>query len=203
MLFRKHDRKSIRNQKINMPYYTQYIFLSTLLLCAPSIYAATTILCTNLAPPGCTCSVTATSIQYGSVPVDQISSHRDADGQITLSCSASGQTLITQIGAVILNISYTISLGPSSNRQLQSGSYSIPYKIYQDSTHSIEWGTSGESKAYTGLLSLSASANLTGLLSLNFSIGNKTILPYARLFPNGGALKSGLYSDTVSVSVSY
>lgn len=168
-----------------------------------SASAQTIKVCANLAAPGCSCSVSATNIAYGSVPVDQLSLHLNASGLITLSCSASGQTSVSVLGNVQLNIPYTIALGPTSNRQLTNGSATIPYLIYQDAAHTIPWGTQADGKALSGTMSIIAVAVSLGTISLSFPLTTANNIPYAQLSPPGGGIASGLYTDTVTITVSY
>jgi spore coat protein U-like protein len=172
-------------------------FLST------SAVAQSIKVCASLAAPGCSCTVSASNIGYGSVPVDQMSLHLNAVGLITLSCTASGQTSISVLGNVQLNIPYQIALGPTTNRQLTNGAASIPYTIYQDAAHTIPWGTQADGKALTGTMSIIAIAINLGIISLNFPLTSAINYPYAQLSPPAGGIPSGLYTDTVTVTISY
>lgn len=174
-----------------------------LTLLSTSAIAQTVKVCANLAAPGCSCSVTANNIAYGSVPVDQLSSHLNASGLITVSCSASGQTGVSILGNVQLNIPYQIALGPTSSRQLTSGTSTIPYLIYQDAAHTIPWGTQADGKALSGNMSIIVVAVSLGSISLNFPLTTAYNIPYAQLSPPGGGILSGLYTDTVTITVSY
>jgi len=182
-------------------------YLISLILCLTLFNASTSAqsikVCAALAAPGCSCSVSAVNIGYGSVPVDQMSLHLNASGLITLSCSASGQTGISVLGNVQLNIPYQIALGPTTNRQLTNGTSSIPYLIYQDAAHTIPWGTQADGKALSGSMFIIAIAVSLGNISLNFPLTTATNIPYAQLIVPAGGLTSGLYTDTVTVTVSY
>jgi len=174
-----------------------------LLLWSGSVFAQSIKVCAALAAPGCSCSVSASNIGYGSVPVDQLSSHLNASGLIVVSCSASGQTSISVLGNVQLNIPYQIALGPSNTRQLTNGSGSIPYTIYQDAGHTIPWGTQAGGQALSGTMSIIAIAVSLGIISLNFPLTTANNIPYAQLSPPAGGIPSGLYTDTVTVTVTY
>ncbi len=174
-----------------------------LALCATPATAQTVKVCANLAAPGCSCSVTANNIGYGSVPVDQLSSHLSASGLITISCTASGQTSVSILGNVQLNIPYSIALGPTTNRQLTNGASTIPYLIYQDAAHTIPWGTQADGKALSSTMTIITVAVSLGSISLSFPLTTANNIPYALLSPSGGGLASGLYSDTVTITVSY
>lgn len=123
------------------------------------------------------------TIDFGTVAsigtaIDVTSS--DLAGSIVLTCTPG----IT----VSIGLDYGLGDGSSSMRYLTSGSETLAYQLYQDSSRSTVWGTEDD-----GLdMSISSFPETT------------TSYPvYARLIAVDSLPSAGVYSDTVTVIVAY
>lgn len=110
--------------------------------------------------------------------IDVVSS--DLAGSIVLTCTPG----IT----VSIGLDYGLANGSSSMRYLTSGSETLSYQLYQDSSRSTVWGLDDD-----GLqMSISSFPQTT------------TSYPvYARLIAVDSLPSAGVYSDTVTVIVAY
>ncbi|WP_293780099.1 spore coat U domain-containing protein [uncultured Oxalicibacterium sp.] len=136
--------------------------------------------------PVCTCSVSATSIAFGSYnPLG--GALQDANGSVTFSCS----------GAAGLLIPYSIAInagsGTMTGRLMKNGTRNLAYNIYSNSNYSTIWGD-GTSGAPT--ISGTIVLNVLGTLSLTSTM-------YGRIAAGQNTLVPGTYQDTLTVTVTY
>ena len=131
------------------------------------------------------CTVAAGPAAFGSYnPVS--ATPLDTTGQITVTCTAT----------VSIAVSYTISVsaggsGSATARRLAGTSSNLPYNLFTDSSRSTVWG---DGSGGTGTVSDSYALALL-LVVRNYPI-------YGRI-PAGAAVQSGVYTDTLVVTVNY
>jgi spore coat protein U-like protein len=121
------------------------------------------------------CTVTATAMNFGTISV--LTSARSATSTITLSCT---QGVTATIG---LDNGQT---GPGA-RQLRSGSSTISYGIYQNSSHTLPWGQTAGSNTVSIPMEHSTSASVTAF----------------GIVPAQGTPSPGSYTDVVQVTITY
>ncbi|CAE6929434.1 spore coat U domain-containing protein [Ectopseudomonas khazarica] len=121
--------------------------------------------------------------QVSSLPGNLDIASTPGNGSIVLQCSP-GTSVSVSLNAG-LNAS-SVGLG----RYLALGSERLRYQLYQDAARSIIWGDD---------------SNGGTRMSINFPSGggSQTYPVYARLFSVSPMPSAGLYTDTVTVTVSY
>lgn len=138
-------------------------------------------------PVVCTCSVSITPVSFGSFNPLLGGTH-DANGNVAVSCG----------GVVGLAIPYTIKLSQGGGtsytaRRMASGTNYLSYNLYTDNYVTI-WGDgTGSSAIAGGTISL----DLLGLSPAQ----NYTI--YGRIASNQTTAVPGLYTDTITVTLTY
>ncbi len=142
--------------------------------------------------PGCLLGAGGSdATSFGSISFGQISalpSNLDTastpgNGSIVLQCSPG--TAVT--------IAFNAGLNASSvggGRYLARGAERVRYQLYQDAARSIVWGDG---------------SNGGTRMSINFPVGGatQTYTVYARLFSVSPLPSAGIYTDTITVTVSY
>lgn len=138
--------------------------------------------CTGL---GCSCSVSADPLDFGTYnPLNATTV--DTVGNVSITC-----------GALVLGVNFsyevTLSSGASGNalsRTMSSGSDTMSYGLYTNSTRTIVWadGTGG-----TGTITNSYLLSLITSRTDNFPV-------YGRL-PSGQNVEVGAYSDSIVATV--
>lgn len=126
------------------------------------------------------CTVSATSMSFGSLANLGVSNH-DASATISLACTP--------------NAAYDVGLDFGSNaaggvRQLVNSTDStqvVPYAIYRDSARSVAWGNSFGTDTVTGFA--------TG--------GSASLTAFGRIPTTASAVTAGSYADTVTVTVNF
>jgi spore coat protein U-like protein len=124
-----------------------------------------------------TCSVSATSLNFGSTGVLQ--SALDATGSIGVTCTISAPYAIALDGG-------TTGASDPAHRKMSKSSETITYGLYQNSGRTQAWGDSAGVNTVSGTGS--------GLL--------QTLTVYGRV-PVQATPSPGTYSDTVVVTLSY
>lgn len=138
-------------------------------------------------PIACTCSVSITPVSFGSFNPLLAGTH-DANGNVAVNCG----------GVVGLAIPYTIKLSQGGGtsytaRRMASGTHYLSYNMYTDNYVTI-WGDgTGGSTAPGGTIAL----DVAGLSPAR----NHTI--YGRVESNQTTAVPGLYTDTITVTVTY
>lgn len=138
-------------------------------------------------PIACTCSVAVTPVSFGSFNPLLAGTH-DANGNVAVTCG----------GVVGLLIPYSIKLSKGggasyTTRRMASGTHYLSYNMYTDNYVTI-WGDStGGSGTKAGNIAL----DLLGLAPAQ----NHTI--YGRVASGQTTAVPGLYSDTITVTVTY
>lgn len=132
----------------------------------------------------CSCTATATGVSFGNYNALSPSG-TNSTGTVRVRC-----TLLVALGG-----SYTISLstGSSGNyarRVLRNGASSLGYNLFTDANRTIIWGddTGGSS---------SMTRSFSALLLID-----QTTTVYARI-PSGQNVPSGVYSDSIIVTITY
>lgn len=145
------------------------------LYCAPtSVHAVTT------------CTVSATSVAFG-VYNPASATPTDSTGTITLSCTASGFTVLP---AININGNAGGAGGNVSNRRMVSGANTLSYQLYTNAVRNILWGD-----GTNGGFSISTSLSFTNSGSVSATV-------YGRIPALQSALP-GNYADTITVTVNY
>jgi spore coat protein U-like protein len=142
-----------------------------------------------LCVPGvCTCTVTTTSVAFGSFNPLSGTSH-DSDGNVAFKCG----------GVVGLLIPYTIAISKGggtsyTTRRMASGSHYLNYNLYLDTTYSSIWGDgTGGSATTGGTIILDA----LGLFpALNHPVHGRVTAGQTTAVP-------GIYTDSITVTVTY
>jgi spore coat protein U-like protein len=133
---------------------------------------------------GCSCTVTATAVSFGSYnPI--ASTTNDATGTVQVTCTM----VIALAGSYTIDIS-SGSSGNVAQRTLKQGANSLNYNLYTDPARSIVWGdgTGGSSHV---------SPTFTALLFVQ-----QSVTVYGRI-PAGQNVAAGVYGDTITVTVTY
>lgn len=153
--------------------------LIILLLSANECYAS----CVGL---GCTCSVVATGINFGSYSPFSGSPNK-ANGNLQVTCTA------IVLGGLV---SYTVAInagnsGNFSNRYMLSGAHQLPYNIYNASNYTtiLGDGTGG-----------TAVSSFNSLLTISPTVTNYTM--YGQITA-GHNVYAGSYSDTITVTLTF
>jgi len=127
-----------------------------------------------------TCSISTTSVNFGSYNVFA-GSATDSTGTVTINCNGSAH-----------NIVVTLSKGASSTynpRTMLKGGETLNYNLYRDGARTSIWGDgSGGTSTYTD-------ANPPNNTDMNLTV-------YGRV-PAGQDVSAGTYSDTVSAVINF
>lgn len=127
------------------------------------------------------CTVSGSTLNFGNALNPVNAAAVDATSTLTVQCTAT--TPYT------LSLNAGVNAGSATNfagRVLKSGSYALPYQLYVDSGRSSVWGNGTASATYSGLGS-----------------GNtQSVTIYGRL-PSLTGMPPGVYTDTVTVTISY
>lgn len=132
----------------------------------------------------CSCTVTATGVSFGNYnPLS--SSDTDSTGSVRVRCTL----LAALAGSYTIDLS-TGSSGSYTQRTLRKGASNLGYNLYTNATRSQIWGdgTGG---------SLDVARSFFALL-----IVDQTTTIYARIRPAQN-VSGGVYSDTITVTVTY
>lgn len=137
-------------------------------------------------PIACSCSVSATPVAFGSFNPLPGTVH-NATGTVTVSCNALAGILVP----------YTIALstgnGTYASRRMLSGTRNLYYNLYSDTNHTTIWGDgTGGSSLVSGSVTLAALSS--------FSI---PVTVYGRIVAGQNTLVPGLYTDTITVTLTY
>ncbi|ALV08643.1 spore coat protein U-like protein [Roseateles depolymerans] len=127
------------------------------------------------------CTVSGSTLNFGNALNPVNAGAVDATSTLTVQCTAT--TPYT------LSLNAGVNAGSATNfagRLLKSGSYTLPYQLYVDSGRSSVWGNGTASATYSGL-----------------GTGNtQSVTIYGRL-PSLTGMAPGVYTDTVTVTISY
>jgi len=135
---------------------------------------------------GLSCTVSATGVTFG-VYDPTNPSPVTSTSTIHTTCSV----LLVSVGAQI-NISMNKgSSGSYANRTMTSGLNTLSYNVYQDPAHTIIWG---DGTASTAIMTES------GLIAVLGTSYNHTV--YGQM-PAGQYVPSGIYNDTIIITVEY
>ncbi|WP_020649845.1 Csu type fimbrial protein [Solimonas variicoloris] len=131
------------------------------------------------------CSASTSAVSFGNYsPFSSVD--LDTTGTVTVTCTA----------LLSIAVNYTIKLGPGVSgsfnpRRLSTGPYTLNYNLYTNSTRTSVWGDG------TGSTQTVSDGYALGLL-----IVTRNYTVYGRL-PARQNAASGVYSDTVVVTVEY
>jgi len=142
---------------------------------AAVVLAPATLLLPACAALAATCSVSPQDLTLGQY--DPLStSSLNAVTNIVVTCD--------------VTTAFVITLGPGNgtylSRKMIGGSQTLTYNLFQDSSHNIVWGD-----------------GTNGSSSLSWSAVSKAFQVYAHAPGAQVLLKPGLYTDTISVTVTY
>jgi len=124
------------------------------------------------------CIVSATNLAFGNYdPTSSVDT--TSSNTLSVTCTLSDPYTIALNGG-------TTSGGNISQRKMTTGSNTINYNIYQDSSHTTLWGdgTTGSTEAGTG----------SGIVQTYTAYG---IVPKQQVIP------SGVYTDTITVTLNF
>ena len=132
------------------------------------------------------CTIATTGISFSNYDpvVANNTTPLDANGAVTVACTAGATTTIgmgqgaNQAGA---------STAAMPLRQMASGAHRVRYDLYQDSTHATIWGDVGATSAMT--------YNSTSMAAQTFPI-------FGRM-PAGQDVQTGAYTDTVTATIQF
>lgn len=155
---------------------------------AHALIALLLLSCCGRAHALASCTVTATPVAFGTyAPLSGAAA--DASGTVTVTCAL--------VLGLSLTVNYTIQLskgtaGSYAPRQLASGAQRLDYNLYKNSARTTVWGdgTSGTSTTTDGYL-----------LGVGGAVRNYTV--YGRVPASQTATRSGVYADTITVTVNY
>ncbi len=155
-----------------------------------ALLAAAFVIAVPAAAEAASCTVSATGVSFGTY-IPTSSSPTDNTGTTTVTCSATSQTVQYSIA---LNAGQN-SGGSFSNRRMGNGSSGayLSYQLYSDSTRTTVWGdgsggTSTVSDSYGCVTCVNQS---------------RTYTLYGRLSGGQFSASPGLYSDTITVIVTF
>lgn len=129
------------------------------------------------------CTVSASGVAFGNYD-PLANANADGTGSVSVTCIGSGTVTYT--------ISASMGSGTYQARKLVSGSHTLDYNVYTDSTRTTIWG---DESSGTGLISDSVTATPGG--------ATKTSTVYGRIFSGQKTASVGSYSDTLIVTISY
>src|SRR5262245_6833054 len=142
--------------------------------------AAFVLLSASVAQAAPSCTISATSVNFGSYNVFA-GSATDSTGTITINCNGSAH-----------NIVITLSQGASSTfnpRTMNKGAETLTYNLYRDASRTTIWGDG------TGGTSTYTNANPP-------NNSDVVVTVYGRV-PAGQDVTAGTYSDTVAAVVNF
>jgi spore coat protein U-like protein len=141
---------------------------------------ATVVLSASEAHAAPACTISATSVNFGSYNVFT-GSTTDSTGTITINCNGSAH-----------NITVTLSQGSSSTfnpRTMIKGGETLSYNLYRDAARTTIWGDG------TGGTSTYTNANPPNNADISLTV-------YGRV-PAGQDVSAGAYSDTVAAVINF
>jgi spore coat protein U-like protein len=132
----------------------------------------------------CSCTVTATGVSFGTYNM-LTAAPNDATGTVRVTCIL----LLDLAGSFTVDLSPGVS-GSYTARTLRNGANSLTYNLYTDAARTQLWGNgTGGSNRVT--------QNFAGLLLVD-----RSYTVYGRI-PALQNVRSGAYSDTIVVTVTY
>lgn len=139
-------------------------------------------------PAVCSCTLATTNAAFGTYNPLAVGA-TDTTGGVKVSCGGVAGLLIP------FNIALSAGSGGSyAGRRLKSGGNSLAYNLYTDATYSTIWG---DGSSATQLLNSGVTLDVLGLSpAQNFTI-------YGRIPARQLTTVPGLYSDTISVTLTY
>ncbi|MDX1562176.1 MAG: spore coat U domain-containing protein [Gammaproteobacteria bacterium] len=147
--------------------------------CVAVVSCALLALCSARADAQANCRVSVVPLAFGDYyPVDR--APLDVTGSIDVSCRG-------RAGLFLATIS-TGSSGSYTNREMQSGPYTMRYNLYRDSARSLIWGDG------TG------GSVVNGRVKLRNGRQDFTLPVYGRIFPQQ-SVGAGIYVDDVIVTI--
>lgn len=129
-------------------------------------------------PANAWCSISVSGVNFGGYDVFA-AAPTDSVGQVTLVCLLDD------------NVSVTISKGSSNSftsRAMQNGTERLSYNLYRDAARTSVWGDG---------------SNGTSSYVVPFVLLTNTPLPVYGRIPPGQDVRTGSYSDTVTVVVNF
>jgi spore coat protein U-like protein len=158
----------------------RYCFLILALAAAPS------------AANALNCTVSTGPVNFGAV-LQTETRHIDITGNISVSCS--GSTAGTTIGACVDIAAGTVN--GFNHRQIANGGAELGMQLFQDSAHTIPWGSTwtGQTPIFTCTATGAGGCTMQGAQG-----GPMTV--YGRLYPSGSQVAGG-YLGNFPVTVGY
>lgn len=156
-----------------------WIFAALFLVFAPARAHALCLL-------GCSCTVAADPVSFGSI--DPIANQpTNAVGAVNVSCAGTLNLFVNN------DIALSRGGAPSfSPRRMQSGANTLNYNLYTDSARTQIWGDG------SGSTSIASKSFNLGVFGYSYS------LPvYARVPATPTAVPATLYSDTITVTITF
>ena len=161
--------------------FSRILAFCALALASSSLWAATattTFAVTATVVP--TCSISAAALNFGAAIPNPILSNVDAQSTITATCSTgAGYTIALSAGTTP---GATVAL-----RRMEAGALTVNYLLFSDAGRSNLWGD-----GTLGTTTLAGSGN-----------GAAQVIPVYGRIPSGQAPGTGVYSDTVTVTITF
>lgn len=127
------------------------------------------------------CSVSATSMAFGNIdPLVNATTATDATSTVTVTC-ANGTAYNVGLDAG------TATAATVTSRKMTSGANTLSYALYRDSARTANWGATVGTDTVAG----------TG------SGAGQALTVYGRIPSGQQAAPTGVYSDTITVTVTY
>ena len=164
-----------------------FVGVAALLLCTTEVEAQTsTSSFTVTATVSANCTVSTVGITMGAYDpvVAHVSTPLDANGSVTVACTAGATTTIGMDQGSNPTATSTAAL---PERQMADGPNALRYDLYQDSARTTVWGDVGTPAV--------VSYNSVGFAPTTFTIFGQV--------PAGQDVNVGTYSDTVTATISF
>lgn len=141
-----------------------------------------------------TCTVASSTLNLNAYDVLAGTATTTPTGSITVSCTSTANSAVT--------VNYTLSLATTPARQLTSGSNTLGYDLYTDSTTTVTWGTAGPA------CTAGSATNSGNLICGSFSIPKNSTAQdtknYYGKIPGGSDVPTGTYTqNNIAVTLTY
>ena len=164
-----------------MKTWSRLLALAALLgLGLPAGAATTTTTFSVTATVAPTCSISAAPLDFGSAIPNPINSNVEAQTTLTATCSNGAPYTIALSAGNGLGASF-------SDRRMTSGTNLLRYSLYTDPTRTIVWGNGSAGNS---------------VVNGNGNGAAQAITVYGRI-PSGQSVVTGMYSDTIVVTMTF
>lgn len=156
----------------------------------------TLLSCQNQVIAAVECGVAASPLSFG---IYEHLNPFSTTSQATILVGCQEQALLG-LGSTL--VTYSVSLdggntGDVSNRAMSGSTHQLHYNLYRNSSHTLVWGDQPGEQTLGAMDVPSCLLNLSGC-----TLVTKTYEVYGRI-PAGQSIAAGIYSDTITVTVTY